>query len=445
MNGIDANIRDDPAATGEGDGDQRGTAISPYAWYVIVVLMMMNILAHVDRVIPYVIAPLMAADLHLSDTQIGAIGTLSFTLVYSLAAIPLAWLADRVSRPAILGLSAMIWSSFTACGGLAQNFMQLVGSRVGLAIGEAVAQPAGASLIADHVPTARRRFALSMLYSAAPLGGILGSAGGGMAAQHFGWRPTLMVLAIPGVVVGLVILLTVREARGRAVGEDAEAPPPLGRLVAQLASDKVFRQLLISGILFFTASSAINSFTPTFLVRTYGASIGAIGVKVGLVQGVFGTAGMLLGALLVDKLAVRDPRWAVGVPAVGLLLAVPLYELAWRAPSAALAIMCLAPVSFLITTYMTPVLAVALELVQVRARTVTLSILNLGMNGVGGSCGGVIAGAISDALRPTHGKAALGMSLSIMALIQLWTVLHLCLAARAISQRPSEKTTQGGA
>src|SRR4030095_15468057 len=111
-----------------------------YAWYVVALLMVFNLMASMDRVIPYVIAPMIVRDLRLSDTQVGAIGSLTFTLVYSVVGLGMGYLADRAPRKLLLAAAALGWSAFTACGGFAQNFLQLAGSRFGLAVGESVLQ-----------------------------------------------------------------------------------------------------------------------------------------------------------------------------------------------------------------------------------------------------------------------------------------------------------------
>lgn len=109
---------------------------------VLALLVAINIIAFVDRQLPFVLAESIRRDLALNDTQIWLIGGLAFALFYAAAILPLAALADRWSAKWVLVVCVTLWSSTTALGGLATGFWQLAASRVGVAIGEAAATPA---------------------------------------------------------------------------------------------------------------------------------------------------------------------------------------------------------------------------------------------------------------------------------------------------------------
>src|SRR3954447_19847755 len=84
---------------------------------VLGLLLLAYIFNFLDRQILGILAQPIKADLHLSDTQFGAVGGLAFALLYSMLGVPLAYLADRTSRSAIIAGSLAVWSGFTAlCG-----------------------------------------------------------------------------------------------------------------------------------------------------------------------------------------------------------------------------------------------------------------------------------------------------------------------------------------
>src|SRR3954462_12218333 len=84
---------------------------------VLALLLLAYIFNFLDRQILGILAQPIKADLHLSDTQFGAAGGLAFALLYSMLGVPLAYLADRTSRSAVIAGSLAVWSGFTAlCG-----------------------------------------------------------------------------------------------------------------------------------------------------------------------------------------------------------------------------------------------------------------------------------------------------------------------------------------
>lgn len=91
--------------------------------------MLCYVLSMIDRKFPFILVESIKADLRLSDTQIGLLTGVMFAAVYSTLAIPVASLADRVSRKKTIGGAIFIWRGLTAAGGFAQNFVQLAGSR----------------------------------------------------------------------------------------------------------------------------------------------------------------------------------------------------------------------------------------------------------------------------------------------------------------------------
>src|SRR3982751_5602022 len=86
---------------------------------VLALLLLAYILNFLDRQILGILAPSIKADLHLTDTEFGAIGGLAFALLYSVLGVPLAFLADRTRRSPVIAGSLAVWSGFTALCGIA--------------------------------------------------------------------------------------------------------------------------------------------------------------------------------------------------------------------------------------------------------------------------------------------------------------------------------------
>ena len=147
--------------------------------YALALLFMVSFFNYMDRYMLAVLLPAIKADLQLSDTEIGFITGLAFTLFYATMGIPIAKLADRYSRKNIIAVALSVWSVMIALCGLAQNFVQLAVARIMVGVGEAGASPPSHSLIADLFPVEKRARALSVYTLGAPVGILVGFLLGG--------------------------------------------------------------------------------------------------------------------------------------------------------------------------------------------------------------------------------------------------------------------------
>ena len=129
---------------------------SPSGTLVLSLLLLAYIFNFLDRQILGILAQPIQADLNLTDTEFGAIGGLAFALLYSVLAVPLAYLADRTSRSAVIAASLAVWSGFTALCGTATGYLQLFLYRLGVGVGEAGGVAPSYALIADYFPPERR-------------------------------------------------------------------------------------------------------------------------------------------------------------------------------------------------------------------------------------------------------------------------------------------------
>src|SRR5215469_4717927 len=111
----------------QASGTPRSTArkASRRAWYVLAVLAVATLCAVVDRQILLLVVDPLKHDLGLKDLQIGEILGLGPALFAGLAGMPLAWLADRYDRRAVLVACILLWSALTAACGLTNTFIQL--------------------------------------------------------------------------------------------------------------------------------------------------------------------------------------------------------------------------------------------------------------------------------------------------------------------------------
>src|SRR5438067_2427499 len=120
-----------------------------YARYVLGVMVGINFLNYLDRYILPSVVTKIQAEFHLTDSQVGLLGS-AFLLVYAVATIPFGIWADRGVRKTVVGVGVTIWSLATLFTGLARSYAQLFIARAVLGIGEASYYPAGTALLGDY-------------------------------------------------------------------------------------------------------------------------------------------------------------------------------------------------------------------------------------------------------------------------------------------------------
>ncbi|MDG1772317.1 MAG: MFS transporter [Oceanicoccus sp.] len=405
-----------------------------YRGYVLTVLIILYAFNFIDRQLLVILQELIKEDLGLSDTQLGLLSGFTFALFYVVCGIPIARWADRGSRRNIISLAIVIWSAMTAVSGLAQNFVHILLARIGVGVGEAGASPPAHSMISDIFKPEQRATALS-LYSMGLYVGILGGFMlGGWVGQYYGWRMAFMVVGLPGVLLAVLVMLTVKEpSRGWSenIAVSDEPPPPFQEVLNLLWSRKAFRHLAFACGLQAMASYSLASWLPSFFLRSTDITIGELGTWLGLAAGIGGGLGTLCGGLLSDRMGQKDPRWYLWIPAIGLLAALPitLYILAFA--DLMLALMLNFASIFLGSMYLGPVIATTHSMVGVRMRALASAMLFFVLNLVGLGMGPTLVGILSDAMAGTYGIASLGYALLIVATgATLLACTHYLLATR---------------
>lgn len=198
-----------------------------YRFYVLAILILVYMLNFLDRQIIGILAAPLKAEFNMSDSQFGLLGGIAFASVYSTLAIPLAWLADRVSRVWIMTGALAVWSGFTALCGMAGSFGQLFLCRMGVGVGEAGGVAPAYSLISDYFPPHQRARALAAFAFGIPLGTAAGTLVGGLLAAAYGWRTAFIVVGILGVLLAPLLRLTIRDPKrggADAIAQTAAAP-----------------------------------------------------------------------------------------------------------------------------------------------------------------------------------------------------------------------------
>jgi MFS family permease len=246
----------------------------------------------VDRIGLGLLVQPIEAELHITDSQMGLLQGLAFAVFYSLFGLPIGLMADRFNRRTLISVGITVWSLATMACGLASGFSGLFLARLGVGAGEATLSPAGASMIADYFPPRDRSKAYGVYAVGTSIGSgiafLLVAAAIGWAGQLridfpqllgalSSWKIVLLMLGAPGLLVGAIFALTVREPvrRELPIATPGGLLAPLGRQLGR--SKGVYFGVIAGTVLNFTAIYALVAWFPTYLIREHAMTAVEVG------------------------------------------------------------------------------------------------------------------------------------------------------------------------
>ncbi|MXO59960.1 MFS transporter [Altererythrobacter salegens] len=371
-----------------------------YGRWVVVTLLLVSIINFADRAVLNVLAQPIKEDLHLTDTDLGLLQGLGFAIFYSVLGIPLGVLAERTVRIRMLATCIAAFSIMTAACGLATNFVTLLLCRIGVGVGEAGTAPVSSSLVADHFDQNRRGSVLGIILLGAPFGFLLGQSVGSLVASEWGWRAAFYAMSVPGLLIAALVFFTLREPpRGLAEGAIAEGTqeaPSFRTVLGYLWAKPTFRQLITGFVLAGFAMNAIANFVLPFYLRGFDVPLATVGVMFGLVSFLSNGTGMLLGGFWFDRLARRDPRWALRAPAICLSLCAPIYAGAFLARDIYLSMSFVFFGNLVLAMHMAQTSATMQNMVGPRMRATTAAVVALIVGILAAGLGPTLAGYLSD-------------------------------------------------
>lgn len=309
-----------------------------YAWYCVFILLGIYLNSFLDRQILALLVGPIKATMGLSDSQLGFLMGPAFAIFYTIAGLPLGWLADRVSRGKLIAIGQLFWSIASVCFGLGRNYTQLLAARIGVGVGEASLSPSAYSLIADMFPPARLGRALSVYAMGIYLGGGLANVIGGMLSQYYapselhdfpfvgerlGWQVVFFMVALPTIPLTL-LLLTVKEPWRRGIGMRRNAQGKLAPVAVPMSQFARYWWANRGATLSHALGFALLSFSgygaaawlPAFFMRLHDWSPARVGATLGLSAMVVGPLGLLSAGWLADRWSargMRDARMRVGL------------------------------------------------------------------------------------------------------------------------------------
>ncbi|WP_198155845.1 spinster family MFS transporter [Herbaspirillum autotrophicum] len=411
-----------------------GQKIPPATWYALAIVTLIYACHFLDRMMIAIIIEPARHEFHLTDSQIGVLTGLAYGATFALAGIPLGLLIDRVNRVKLLAVLVTIWSGMTTLSGFAQSYTQLLLARMGVGASEAGGSPTSLSMISDLFPPEKRSTAVGFFFLSNAIGAVLSIVIGGFVAAHYGWRAAMLIAGIPGLLLGVTLLLTVREPK-RGAMENAGAPPAtrvaasLPQVFSYIVRNKSMLHLL-AGVSLTTAGVAtIGSWLPAFMMRFHGFDIKQAGFAVAMASGFCGAIGSVLGGMMSDRFAKTNPRRRMDISMGVCLVAALTGALAALVGSGVGAVAMMSLTQMIAFVVFPAAFAAMLGITSANMRGTVSASMQVCTNLLGYGIGPFMVGVFSDFY---GGDQSLRYAMiTVMCICFPWGAVHFWLAARA--------------
>jgi MFS family permease len=396
-----------------------------YRAYVLLSLTLVYTLNFIDRNLLGVVAQPIIAEFGLSDTEYGFLNGPPFALFYALMGIPIAMAADRFNRVAIMALCIAVWSLMTALCGFASSFVFLLIARIGVAIGEAGGTPPSNSIIADYFKPKSRANALGIFATGVTIGGAMASGFGGLIVgltdetvvnffamfgmpdiheqlgwgENFGWRFAFIALGFPGLIVALILFLTVKEPpRGFSdpPGAQRVEKASIVETLKELGSKPTFWTMALGAALVALVGYGLFGFQAPMMQRLHGMSPGDFALQYGVPLALVSAVGTFLGGYLTQLFTPRSPTAVAWIPAVGMLIAIPLYISGFYLAPGPLQLVTWGAGAMFHYAYLGAQYTIGQGVVSQRSRASAIAILLFIIALIGNGLGPLIVGVLSD-------------------------------------------------
>lgn len=399
---------------------------------ILMCLLLIHVMAHIDRNMLLGFSPQIVRDLALSHAQYGFLVGSVWVLSFGAMAMFMGTLADRFSRPRVIAAGMLIWSACTFASGYAHSFEQMVIARFFVASGEAALVPAAAALLAEVFPERKRGLALGIFFMGIPIGvGCSFLLAGSFGSEH-GWRTTFHVLGAIGVAMVLPLALLKDDRDPHPSQERDIAVPGQAFALLRVVVGNATMRYTIVGFLLVNLMYAGFSFTQLWLVDERGMDPGTIAARIGLLQLVFGVLGSVVGGALGDRGTGSLEGGRMNFMTLLVAVCVPMTLASLLVPaSSPLLYIGLCAGFFLPLAVYGPAAATVTSVVPQQIRATAFGFVMLLINVFAFAIGTMAIGLATDHLDRTGAAAALTHVLIVVDVLALSSALFFRLAARA--------------
>lgn len=409
-----------------------------YKWLVVAMLWFVCFFNYADRQAIFSVFEPIKSEMGLSDAQLGIIGA-SFMWVYA-AAAPLAGLiGDRFKRKTLILGGLIFWSFITIATAFSKNYTHLVICRALEGFGEAFYFPASMALMSDYHGQQTRSRAMAIHQSSVYAGTIAGGSVAGIMADHYGWRSSFYLFGWFGVLLGIVLLLLLKEPiRGQSEALTGGgqthlsldlAQPHLFGSIAEILKTPMVRILILVFVGANFVAMIFLTWMPTYLKRTFQMSLSMAGVSATIYLQIASVLGVITGGILADHLRQKHAGGRMMAQTLGLLAGVPFIFLTGWTISVSVLVLAMIGFGYFKGLYDANIWASLHDVVRPERRATAVGLMNC-VGWLGGGAGSSLIGLAA----PVFGMS---ICLSANSLIYFCVGLLMAFGIRAYMRKPS--------
>jgi MFS family permease len=410
-----------------------------YKWTVVAMLWWIAFFNYADRQAVFSLFPLLSHDFHLTDVQLGLLGS-SFAAVYGITAPLAGFMVDRVRRKAAVLRGLRVWSVVCIATAASRSFAQLLFFRAAEGLGETIYFPASMSMIGDYHGRNTRSRAMGLHQTSVYVGTIAGGFFSGLIGQKYGWRWSFIVFGSAGLALSFILnKLLIEPLRGAAEQADAglrRIPPLPVAGAATTAEDGArrnsflqFLRLIVSRPSFalcvlaflFQNFTTMVLFTwmPTLLYRKFNLGLAAAGLTATLYVQTASMVGSPLGGWLADWLRRRTRGGRMLLQAISAGLEVPCVVASALAGSRTLLILSLLLWGLFKGPYEANIFASVFDVVPPQSRGTAAGLMNTVGWLAGAGTAPVVVGVLAGRIGLDRAVAVTGAAYAVACVLLL--------------------------
>ena len=271
-----------------------------YSWIVWFTGTLFYFYEFFIQVAPNVMMPDLTRHFGISAVEFGYLATFYYA-GYALMQLPAGTLLDRFGARRLIVVATLICAAGSFLTAYANAWFLVELARFATGIGSAFAVLGSFVLAAKWFPTHRFGLLSGFVLTIGMLGAVAGQHPMALMVEHFGWRQSLNILAIVGVVYALVTWCVISDHKNPLNQHRVDTTQSFKELLSNVLT--IMRQPQP----WLLASYGLLMFTPTL---TLGASWGA-GFLMAAYQLPIASAGSVISFIFIG--------WAIGCPSFGVI------------------------------------------------------------------------------------------------------------------------------
>ncbi len=381
----------------------------------LVLLTALNFVNYIDRYILPGVQEEIKREFFVSDKQIGSL-TFWFMIAYMGTSPITGWLGDRFPRKPMIVVAALFWSGVNFFTASVHSYDSLMIRHAALGIGEASFGIFAPAVLSDYYPEDQRNRVLTIFNIALFVGAALGYLVGGTVGEHYGWRRSFIVSAIPGTLIAILIAFLMKEPE-RGASQQEKAKLEKGTVFSLLKNKAYLSSILGYAAVTFSLGG-ISWWMPSFLQRVGGRSESSAAYLMGVITLCGGLGGTITGGVIAQRWSRTNSKALYLVPALSSALAVPPALLCFFGPHS-LTLVGLACAVFFISLGTGPVNAATLNAVRPEIRATAMAGQLFMIHALGDAISPPIIGAVSD-----HSTLNLGLGSTLITMLMASAIFY---------------------